>query len=60
MKNIFIKAVFTLCVLCFINCSSDESPGDVWVVGETESNDFDIPENKGSKDLVLFKLKLTL
>lgn len=34
--------------------------GDVWAVGETESNDFDIPENKGGKDLVLFKLKLTL
>src|SRR5690606_36226224 len=34
--------------------------GDIWVVGETESDDFDIPENKGGKDLVLFKLKLTL
>ena len=31
--------------------------GDIVVVGETESNDHDIPENKGSKDALIIKFK---
>ena len=35
-----------------------ESPaGDIYVVGETESTDFDILENKGGKDLLIVKIK---
>ena len=30
---------------------------NVWVVGNTESNDVDIPQNKGVKDLLLIKIK---
>lgn len=26
MKNIFLRAVFTICILCLINCSGDDAP----------------------------------
>ncbi len=35
----------------------ETTTGHIYVVGETESNDYDITENKGMKDLLLVKIR---
>ena len=41
----------------FINNSTITANDKILVVGNSESNDIDIPENKGLKDIVIIKLK---
>jgi len=43
--------------LDFANQAIQTSDNKILVVGETESNDFDILENKGSKDFLVIKFK---
>ena len=43
--------------LDFASESIETSDGKILAVGNTESNDFDIPLNQGSKDVLLIKLK---
>lgn len=43
--------------LDFGNASIFTSTGNIVLAGSTESNDFDIPNNQGSKDVLIIKLK---
>jgi len=43
--------------LDFANDAMETSDSKIIIVGNSESNDFDIPLNRGSKDLILIKVK---
>jgi hypothetical protein len=43
--------------LDFANAIVETQDNKLLVVGSTESNDMDIPENKGSQDALLVKIK---
>tara|TARA_R110002072_G_scaffold174802_15_gene330504 strand:+ start:10358 stop:11722 length:1365 start_codon:yes stop_codon:yes gene_type:complete len=55
--NISFEKNYGGSALDFGNSSLLTSTGNIVLAGSTESNDFDVPNNKGSKDVLIIKLK---
>jgi len=55
--NIIFEKNYGGSELDFGNAALISSTGNIILAGSTESNDFDVPNNQGSKDVLIIKLK---